>query len=65
VRGMDECIVCGEDHGKGVIGDDGGPFAGVEFKVCPRLPTDAIYVDQQYASGPRGALLLLDLSTTP
>jgi hypothetical protein len=65
VERMNECVVCGEDHGPGPIGFEGGAFAGIEFQACSRLPEDSIYVDQQYASGPRGALLLLALSTTP
>jgi len=50
------CSFCGEVHDPGPVGEPDGPFAGIEFKVCPKLPHDHIYEDHQYPSSPRGAL---------
>lgn len=57
---MPECKFCGEDHGPGPVGIEGGAFAGIEFKVCPKLPPDHIYEDREFDTGPRGALHKID-----
>jgi hypothetical protein len=42
------------------VGQPGSAFAGIEFKVCPKLPPDHIYEDREFESGPRGVLHKLD-----
>lgn len=50
------CPFCGAVHPPGPVGIAGGPFAGIEFKVCPEIPDDCIYEDREFETGPRGAL---------
>lgn len=52
----ERCAFCGEQHGPGPVGEPGTAFAGIEFKVCPKLPPDYIYEDREYDAGPPGAL---------
>jgi hypothetical protein len=58
---MADCSFCGEDHGPSPIGEPRGPFAGIEFKVCPQLPVDCIYEDREFPSGPPGLLYRLEM----
>jgi len=52
----ERCAFCGGEHELGPEGVEGGPFAGIRFKVCPQIPPDHIYEDREFAAGPRGAL---------
>jgi hypothetical protein len=52
----DPCPFCGETHKPGPVGEPGSMFAGLEFKVCPRVPDGFIYMDAEFAHGPRGWL---------
>lgn len=53
---MSQCIFCGEEHEPGPVGLEGTLFSGIEFKACPNIPSDCIYEDREYETGPRGAL---------
>lgn len=50
------CPFCGMAHGQGPVGEPDTAFAGLEFKVCPKLPPDHIYEDVVFEKGPRGRL---------
>jgi hypothetical protein len=51
-----DCPFCGEDHGPQPVGEPEGPFCGLVFPVCPRIPPDHLYEDRQFEIGPRGLL---------
>lgn len=58
--GRTPCAFCGDVHEPGPVGEPGSAFAGIEFKVCPKIPEGFIYSDHIYERGPRGQLLGLD-----
>jgi hypothetical protein len=62
---MMDCAFCGENHGPGPVGLPGTVFAGIEFKVCPKLPEDHFYEDREYGRGPRGALHRIEPERPP
>lgn len=48
------CSFCGKDHPPTIL-----ETLGLPVRSCPRLPPGAIYVDVEYATGPRGMLITM------